>query len=591
LLGPGVPGPPPVAAAARPPSPPPPPSDETSLPPLPPLPPRPVGVPTTTLVPPPPPVDPTLIAPAPSGEPPRAVMAPSPAPAGVPGGEEIVVPVAARFGFDTLGSFHALSLSGIDAELFGTAGVLEPDVEAAGVVASEDVGVPAAPPPAPPDAPMMAPDEAVEADDDVVELDEDPRDVDAVSGPDLEPAREAPPAQPIDLAPDTSALRGSPPPQPAPSVSPMPSGTLVDPFESCRLPRGVVLRYETAAGEEIARLVVGAPVPAASPPAEVAALPPVEAAAPPQGVPDPALDAQAHDETLGDSTAAVGALAPVGAPALPEDEGALDGIEHWSDEATLARPEGADDVAQGQEDEVEYDWRGQGPAALPEVGARLDWMNYYNLLQVGRSASSWEIKRAFQALVRELKLGERSMPYDEEGCALAVTILHRAALALSVLTEMTRRAEYDRHLKLSGERVYRSTTPAILAEAEALKGDVYLGRRNFGPAREAFLAAARHHPEVASYHCRLGIAIYQHCVEEGSDIEREATLALERAVVLDASLDEAHLYLGYIHKAQGALERAERELEAALACNPENNLAVSELRLLRLRRDRATRRL
>ena len=55
--------------------------------------------------------------------------------------------------------------------------------------------------------------------------------------------------------------------------------------------------------------------------------------------------------------------------------------------------------------------------------------------------------------------------------------------------------------------------------------------------------------------------------------------------------DEAHLYLGYIHKAQGALERAERELEAALACNPENNLAVSELRLLRLRRDRSSRRI
>ena len=55
---------------------------------------------------------------------------------------------------------------------------------------------------------------------------------------------------------------------------------------------------------------------------------------------------------------------------------------------------------------------------------------------------------------------------------------------------------------------------------------------------------------------------------------------IEQAVNLNPKMDKGYLFLGYIHKATGRPDRAERQFEKAIQCNPDCTEALRELRLL-----------
>ena len=52
------------------------------------------------------------------------------------------------------------------------------------------------------------------------------------------------------------------------------------------------------------------------------------------------------------------------------------------------------------------------------------------------------------------------------------------------------------------------------------------------------------------------------------------------AVSLNPKLDKSYLFLGYIHKATGRADKAEKQFEKAIQCNPDCTEALRELRLL-----------
>jgi Tfp pilus assembly protein PilF len=54
----------------------------------------------------------------------------------------------------------------------------------------------------------------------------------------------------------------------------------------------------------------------------------------------------------------------------------------------------------------------------------------------------------------------------------------------------------------------------------------------------------------------------------------------ENAVVMNPRYDPAHLYLGYISRRNGELDRALEEFCRALECNPDNELAREAVRSL-----------
>jgi tetratricopeptide (TPR) repeat protein len=92
-------------------------------------------------------------------------------------------------------------------------------------------------------------------------------------------------------------------------------------------------------------------------------------------------------------------------------------------------------------------------------------------------------------------------------------------------------------------------------------------------AEEAARKALRVDPKLAEAHATLGLALYR----AGADDER-AIGELREAVRLDPGLAHAYTTLGLIYFRRGELQRAQRELSAAIGLNaalPEANFNLA----------------
>jgi len=228
-----------------------------------------------------------------------------------------------------------------------------------------------------------------------------------------------------------------------------------------------------------------------------------------------------------------------------------------------------------------------GSDVLTVKVAALDGETYYQVLGVMPRALAWQIKKGFQDLVRTYNLGEVETKLSREVASQSAKLLHRACMAYQVLCDDARRQAYDKFLRESGQKFYTKVTSLVLSEVEATKGEVYFLRRNFFRAQQAFGLAVQLAPSEARHKSRLGISLYHAAKESSREVPPEAIAALTEAAQADSKLDEPCLYLGFIYKEQGKLDRAEAQFKTAIDRNANNPRAKSELRLLLSRREKA----
>ncbi len=60
----------------------------------------------------------------------------------------------------------------------------------------------------------------------------------------------------------------------------------------------------------------------------------------------------------------------------------------------------------------------------------------------------------------------------------------------------------------------------------------------------------------------------------------ESLADIEKSINLNPKLDKSYLFLGYMHKATGRPDKAEKQFEKAIQANPDCTEALRELRLL-----------
>ena len=84
------------------------------------------------------------------------------------------------------------------------------------------------------------------------------------------------------------------------------------------------------------------------------------------------------------------------------------------------------------------------------------------------------------------------------------------------------------------------------------------------------------YPDEGEFHAWEGWSNFQAAPQAADDAMR----SIERSISLNPRLDKGYLFLGYIYKATGRPDRAERQFEKAIQCNPDCTEALRELRLL-----------
>jgi tetratricopeptide (TPR) repeat protein len=220
---------------------------------------------------------------------------------------------------------------------------------------------------------------------------------------------------------------------------------------------------------------------------------------------------------------------------------------------------------------------------LAEKVLGLNRADHFSVLGVERDASPEEIQDAFYRLLKTYYLHDVDSVYTGvKDRDFARQLLDRATVAYRQLSDQKSRAAYLEALE-KDDGTERAVPPRVLADIEAQKGELALGTKRYPEAMQLFSAAIDMYPVEPSYYHKLGLATYFQALKDtprGENLPEEVREPFETAVVMNPRYDPAHLYLGYISRRNGELDRALEEFCQALECNPENELAREAVRLL-----------
>lgn len=188
--------------------------------------------------------------------------------------------------------------------------------------------------------------------------------------------------------------------------------------------------------------------------------------------------------------------------------------------------------------------------------------NYYDLLGIGKSANTSDIRKAYARLARE-KHPDR-FP-DPAAKLSAQQTFQEITAAFNTLSNDRSRAEYDKSL----EAPPRPPVPEEIARDAFERGQKLFESKNFFDAVELLRIAVANGPKEARYYAALGRALGRnpHWVREGIQ-------TLEKAVQLAPKQAGYHAELAELLAGQGLRIRARKAAEAALRLDPSQAVAL-----------------
>ncbi len=206
--------------------------------------------------------------------------------------------------------------------------------------------------------------------------------------------------------------------------------------------------------------------------------------------------------------------------------------------------------------------------------------NHFEILGVGKSAPQHELRRAYLELAKEYHPDKHYSSASAEVRELAAEIYHLVTVAYETLSEPEERKRYELELAAGTEHEESDSVVNVLAaEGKFQRGEQLLRERRFKEAATAFGEAVALYDDEGEFHAHLGWSLFQ--ANPGSQqILSDALDHIEKAIRLNPKVDKSYLFLGYIHKATGRPDKAERSFEKALQCNPDCLEALHELRLM-----------
>ncbi|MEO8433732.1 MAG: DUF4388 domain-containing protein [Pyrinomonadaceae bacterium] len=222
--------------------------------------------------------------------------------------------------------------------------------------------------------------------------------------------------------------------------------------------------------------------------------------------------------------------------------------------------------------------------------------NHYEVLDVGREATSAEIKRAYHGVARSFHPDKFHKSVSREKHAEVEAAFARFAQAYETLGNPSLRSAYDVKLgggqaavssaqSSSGARTPVATTQPeghsgprdpSYAETRFQQGLAALKQENFMLAVRCFAEAANLAPDEAKYRGYYGTALASQ-----PQARRQAEAELMVAVALDPANASYHVMLARLYRDLGFSRRAQTELERALALEPGNEATQQLLSTLK----------
>ena len=225
--------------------------------------------------------------------------------------------------------------------------------------------------------------------------------------------------------------------------------------------------------------------------------------------------------------------------------------------------------------------------ALLELGEKLDKLSHFELLAVSESANPGEVSSAFIRAARRFHPDRLAGTGLSELVPQAERILARMSEAAMILGDPARRAEYL--AVRAGKKPAGSTVPTVIdAETSFLKGEVFLRRGDHEKAIECFAAASKANPGEPQYRAYWAWARFDNPHGRKEAVVREVQRIIADVVAAQPRFARGHYWLGQMWKFLNEPDRAERAFREAASQDKDFLDASREMRLLEMRRTRAS---
>jgi DNA-binding response OmpR family regulator/DnaJ-domain-containing protein 1 len=207
-------------------------------------------------------------------------------------------------------------------------------------------------------------------------------------------------------------------------------------------------------------------------------------------------------------------------------------------------------------------------------------MDFFEILGVATTATREDIKRSYFALAKEYHPDKHFGSSSAEIRQLAGQVYEIISTAHDTLSDPLERERYTGELAKGVKRdVGQEVGKILAAEGKFQRGEELLRNRQYKDAHNAFQEAVNLYGDEGEFHAYLGWSLFQ--MEPNRPETADAALRhLEKAITLNPKLDKSYLFTGYIHKAIGRPDKAEKQFEKAIQCNPDCTEALRELRIL-----------
>ena len=286
----------------------------------------------------------------------------------------------------------------------------------------------------------------------------------------------------------------------------------------------------------------------------------------------------------------------VGEPGLVDDD-APSSIDLDTDEVQIDEPE-PDEASAVDTEDAELRRK-----ILDKYG-EIESQNHFEVLGLADTATEHDVRVAYHRMAKEYHpdrfFGRTSAAIKEKGEEIFSRISDAYARLDSESAIESYRKELEEGTDAKTSAKMEGVKAIIRAERSYQTGVQLVRDRNWEKAVSTFREAMTDAPNEPEYQAYYGWAMFNHGrqleAKSGSrkgeaaraqDLQFQARENLNRAIAANPRLEKGYVFLGYVYKAQGMREFAERQFEKALITNPNCTEALRELRLMRLADQRA----
>jgi curved DNA-binding protein CbpA len=212
--------------------------------------------------------------------------------------------------------------------------------------------------------------------------------------------------------------------------------------------------------------------------------------------------------------------------------------------------------------------------------ADLRQKDLFAVLGLTRDAGVGEIVQAYQQKARQYHPDHYSGVTSAEVRELATQLYDMVVYAHHTLSDTRDREQYLADLARGVQPEFSGESNNILAaEGKFQQGETLLYEGQFAEAHARFQEAVALYDQEGDFHAYLGWSRFQ-MEPDSRQAALEAIEALARAISLNPRSEKGYLFTGYVYKATGRTDLAERQFEKAIQANPGCEEALQELSLL-----------